>query len=104
TRADGGAWAGGAGGLARFNGRAWTVSEFLRDVPVTSLELDADGLTAWVGTRARGLYRVDSQGGHPFSPAGGSSPSASEEIAGVAPTTAGARLVATRLADGGRIT
>jgi hypothetical protein len=103
TLADGGAWAGGAGGLARFDGRVWTVSEFLRDVPVTSMELDADRVALWVGTRGRGLFRVDGQGGHPLSPPGRSL-SAADEIVGTAPTTAGARLVATRLPNGGRVT
>jgi hypothetical protein len=103
TRADGGAWAAGAGGLARFDGRAWTALEFLRDVPVTSLELDADGQTAWVGTRGRGLFLVDAQGGKPILPPADGAAAALEEVVGTSPTPAGARVVAIRTADGGRI-
>jgi hypothetical protein len=93
---DDGAWAGGAAGLYRFDGRSWTVIDFLHEVPVTSLDLDADGTTAWVGTRGRGLYRVDQRGGAPMAgsdSAEGRSTDASE-VVGTAVGSSGARVVA----------
>ena len=98
---DGSAWAGGLGGLFRFDGRAWTAMEFLRDVAVTSLELDADGISVWVGTRSRGLFLVGDHGGKPIlGPGGGTD---ADEVVGTAPSKGGARVVAVRSGDGGRV-
>ncbi len=97
-----GAWAAGIAGLYRYDGHAWTELDFLRDVVVSSLDLDEDGKTVWVGTRGRGLYRVDARGGAPvLAPGDGG---AAEEIVGTARSVGGARVVATRAVDGGRVT
>jgi hypothetical protein len=112
TRGDGGAWAAGPAGLFRLDDGGWTIFDFLRDVPVTSLELDGDGATAWVGTRGRGLYRVDRNGGTPvaLSPARASaSPAAADEvtdvdeIVGTALGPDDVRVVAARARDGARV-
>jgi hypothetical protein len=54
-----GAWAGGPHGLYHLDGRSWRPIAALREVPVISLELDADAAAVWVGTRGGGLFRVD---------------------------------------------
>jgi fructose-1,6-bisphosphatase/inositol monophosphatase family enzyme len=102
ARTGGVAWAGGAAGLSRYDGHGWTAVDVLRDVPITSLDLDADGQSVWAGTYGRGLFLVDAQAGKATSPAGVAD--ASEEIIGTALTAAGARLVAARAGDGGRVT
>jgi hypothetical protein len=86
-----GVWAGGPGGLFRYDGHRWALVEGLRDAAVTWLGLDEDGVTAWVGTRARGLYRADDQGA---SPAPGGAAVACEQLLGMATTAAGTRVVA----------
>ena len=49
-----GVWAGGPGGLFRYDGRAFgAASTVCATCAVTWLRLDEDGVAAWVGTRAR---------------------------------------------------
>jgi hypothetical protein len=101
SRGDGGVWAGGVGGLYRYEGSSWTTIDFLRDVAVTSLDLDTDGRAVWVGTRGRGLFLVDDNGGKPILATGAAAED--EEIVGTAPSEGGARVVAIRAGDGGRV-
>jgi ligand-binding sensor domain-containing protein len=102
TRSDGGAWAGGPGGLFHLDGRSWTIFDFLRDVPVTSLEVDEDGLSVWVGTQDRGLFHVDQRGGQPIlQPADRGD---FDRIVGTALSHGEVRVVGARAGEGGRIT
>jgi hypothetical protein len=92
--ADGrGAWAGGVEGLSRSDGRSWTSVPELRGVAVTSLELDRDGRSAWVGTRALGLFRAE--GDHARAVPLGDDP-AGLELVGTAVTALGTRVVGAR--------
>src|SRR3954469_23007927 len=86
-----GVWAGGPGGLFRYDGHRWALVDGLRDIAVTWLGLDEDGVTAWVGTRARGLFRADDQGA---TLAAGGAAVGCEQILGMARTAAGTRVVA----------
>jgi hypothetical protein len=86
-----GVWAGGPGGLFRYDGHRWAIVDGLRDTPITWLGLDADGVTAWVGTRAHGLYRADDHGAQQ---APGGATVGCEQIVGMATTAAGTRVVA----------
>jgi hypothetical protein len=96
-----GAWAGGADGLFRTDGTSWTPIAELRGAAVTSLELDRDGRSAWVGTRALGLFLVDPvDGGHTRAIPLGDDP-AGLEIVGTAVTAVGTRVVGARAIDGG---
>jgi hypothetical protein len=92
--ADGrGAWAGVADGLFRSDGKSWTPVAELRGAAVTSLELDRDGRSAWVGTRALGLFRAE--GDHVRPVALGDDP-AGLEIVGTAVAAVGTRVVGAR--------
>ena len=95
-----GVWAGGPGGLFHYDGRRWAIVDGLRDAAVTWLGLDDDGVTAWVGTRARGLYRADDHGAKP---APGGAIVACEQILGMAKTAAGTRVVAGNVNGDARI-
>ncbi len=86
-----GVWAGGPGGLFHYDGHRWAIVDGLRDTAVTWLGIDEDGVTAWVGTRGRGLYRADDQGAKP---APGGAAVGCEQILGMATTAAGTRVVA----------
>lgn len=86
-----GVWAGGPGGLYRFDGHRWSVVDGLLGVAVTSLTLDADGRGVWVGTRGKGLYLADAR---QVAPAPGGAAVAADEIVGTATNVAGTRLVA----------
>ena len=97
-----GAWAAGTSGLYRYDGHSWNAFDFLRDVTVTSLELDEDGRSAWVGTRGRWLFLVGPTGGRPILLPGDGG--AAEEMVGMARSPGGARVAATRSGTGGRIT
>jgi hypothetical protein len=92
--ADGhGAWAGGGDGLFRSDGKSWTPIPELQGVAVTSLELDRDGRSAWVGTRALGLFLAD--GDHARGvPLGVDA--AGLEVVGTAVTAVGTRVVGAR--------
>ena len=97
--ADGrGAWAGGAEGLFRSDGTSWTPIGDLRGAAVTSLDLDRDGRSAWVGTRALGLFLVDGDRARDI-PLGDDV--AALEIVGTAVTAVGTRVVAARGAGPG---
>src|SRR5450432_128866 len=88
-----GVWAGGGDGLFRSDGASWTPIAELHGVAVTSLDLDRDGRTAWVGTRALGLFRAD--GDHARGVPLGDDP-AGLEIVGTAMTAVGTRVVGAR--------
>jgi hypothetical protein len=97
--ADGrGAWAGSADGLFRSDGTSWTPVAEVQGVEVTSLDLDRDGRAAWVGTRARGLFRVE--GAEARAVPLGDDP-AGLEIVGSALTAIGTRVVGAREMTGG---
>ncbi len=97
-----GGWAAGPSGLYRYDGHSWATFDFLRDVAVTSLDLDEDGRSVWVGTRGHGLFLVGANGGKPILMPGDGG--AAEEVVGLARSPGGARVVATRASNGGRIT
>jgi hypothetical protein len=84
-----GVWAGGPGGLYRYDGHRWTIVEGLGGAAVSWLGLDADGTTAWVGTRDKGLYKADDQGA---APAPGGAVVGCEQLVGMATTAAGTRV------------
>ncbi len=86
-----GVWAGGPGGLFHYDGHRWAIVDGLQEAAVSWLGLDDDGVTAWVGTRARGLYRADNHGA---TPAPGGAAVGCEQILGMATTAAGTRVVA----------
>jgi len=88
-----GVWAGGPGGLYRFDGHRWSVVEGLIGVSVTSLVLDDDGRGVWVGTRGQGLYHAT---GTPAEvvPVQGGAAIVADEIVGTATTAVGTRMVA----------
>jgi ligand-binding sensor domain-containing protein len=86
-----GVWAGGPGGLYRHDGRRWRVVDGLSGTAVGWLALDDDGVTAWVGTRDKGLYRADDRGA---APAPGGATVLCDQIVGMAHTSAGTRVVA----------
>ena len=91
--ADGrGAWAGGGDGLFRSDGSSWTPVGDLH-AAVTSLDLDRDGRSAWVGTRALGFFHVDGEGARPI-PLGDDP--AGLEVVGTAVTAVGTRVVGAR--------
>jgi hypothetical protein len=96
-----GAWAGGPDGLFRSDGTSWTAIEALHGVAVTSLDLDRDGRSVWVGTRAQGLFRVD--GERARSVLRGDELTALDEVVGTAVTAVGTRVMAARAGEGTRL-
>ena len=86
-----GIWAGGPGGLYRWDGRIFPSVDGLRDVPVSSIVLDDDGKGAWVGTHSHGLYRAE---GDHAAPVPGGESILLDAVLGVAKTAAGTRVVA----------
>jgi hypothetical protein len=95
-----GVWAGGPGGLFHYDGHRWAIVDGLRDAAVTWLGLDDDGVTAWVGTRARGLFRADDHGA---TPAPGGAAVGCEQILGMARTASGTRVAAGNVNGDARI-
>ena len=95
-----GVWAGGPGGLFHYDGHRWAIVDGLQEAAVTWLGLDDDGVTAWVGTRARGLYRADDHGAKP---ALGGAAVDCEQILGMARTAAGTRVAAGNVNGDARI-
>jgi hypothetical protein len=96
----GGAWAGGGGGLFRYDGHRWTVVDGLDGAGITWLQADEDGQAVWVGTRGHGLFHAGDHGATPVP--GGDAISASE-IVGMARTVAGTRVIAGNQDDQGRL-
>jgi hypothetical protein len=86
-----GIWAGGPGGLYRFDGRIFPNIDGIRDVPVSSIVLDDDGKGAWVGTHKHGLYRAE---GDRAVPVPGGEAILLDAVLGVAKTASGTRVVA----------
>ena len=84
-----GVWAGGPGGLYRYDGHRWAIVDGLGGAAVSWLGIDADGTTAWVGTRDKGLYRADDRGA---APAPGGAAVGCEQLVGMATTAAGTRV------------
>jgi hypothetical protein len=95
-----GVWAAGPAGLFRFDGRIFNSVDALHEIPVTSLVLDDDGKSAWVGTRARGLYRA---AGARAAPVPGNDAMAVDELVGVAKTAAGTRVAVGNVEAGARL-
>jgi hypothetical protein len=95
-----GVWAGGPGGLFRYDGHRWEVVDGLHGAAVTWLALDDDGTTAWVGTRDRGLYKADDRGA---APAPGGAAVVCDQIVGMALTASGTRVVAGNVNGDARI-
>ena len=95
-----GIWAGGPGGLFRFDGRIFNSVDALYDVAVTSLALDDDGKGVWAGTRARGLYRAD---GTRAAPVPGNDGLTLDDFAGVVKTAAGTRVAVGNVSGGARL-
>jgi hypothetical protein len=95
-----GVWAGGPAGLFHYDGHRWAIVDGLRDIAVTWLGLDEDGVTAWIGTPGRGLYRADDHGANP---APGGAAVACEQTLGMATTAAGTRVVAGNVNGDARI-
>jgi hypothetical protein len=87
-----GVWAGGPGGLYRFDGHRWSVVERLIGVTLTSLVLDDDGLGVWVGTRGQGLFHAEANGRQVTQAPGGAAVVA-DDIVGMATTAVGTRMV-----------
>jgi hypothetical protein len=85
-----GVWAGGPGGLFRYDGRRWSIVDGLGEAAVSWIGLDADGVTAWVGTRDKGLFKADDHGA---AAAPGGAAVACEQLVGMAMTAAGTRVV-----------
>jgi hypothetical protein len=86
-----GIWAGGPGGLYRYDGRIFPSVDGIRDVPVSSIVLDDDGKSAWVGTHRHGLYRAE---GDRAAAVPGGEAIFLDAVLGVAKTAAGTRVVA----------
>jgi len=89
-----GIWAGGPGGLYRYDGRIFPSIDGIREVPVSSIVLDDDGKGAWVGTRKNGLYHAE---GDHAAPVPGGESILLDAVLGVAKTAAGTRVVAGNL-------
>jgi hypothetical protein len=96
-----GAWAGGPDGLFRSDGTSWAPIEVLHGVAVTSLDLDPDGHSVWVGTRAQGLFRADGEQARAV--LRGDALTALDEVVGTAVTAVGTRVVAARAGQGTRL-
>jgi hypothetical protein len=97
-----GVWAGGPGGLSRFDGHRWSVVDGLLGIAVTSLVLDDDGRGVWIGTRGKGLYRTKGSTGEVV-PAPGGEGVAADEIVGTAMAAVGTRVVVGNVAGEARL-
>jgi hypothetical protein len=87
----GGAWAGGPGGLFRYDGHRWLVVDGLDGAAVSWLGIDDDGVSVWAATTGRGVYHVTDRGALP---APGGAGVRAPHIVGMATTAAGTRVVA----------
>ena len=61
----GGAWAGGPGGLFRYDGHRWSVIDGIDGAGVSWLGIDDDGRGVWVATNGHGIYHADDRGTAP---------------------------------------
>src|SRR5262252_3882695 len=86
-----GIWVGGPGGLYRWDGRIFPIIDGIREVPISSIVLDDDGKSAWVGTHRHGLYHAE---GDHATPVPGGESIFLDAVVGVAKTATGTRLVA----------
>jgi len=86
-----GIWAGGPGGLYRYDGRIFPSIDGIRDVPISTIVLDDDGKGAWVGTYKHGLYHAE---GDHAAPVPGGESIFLDAVLGIAKTAAGTRLAA----------
>jgi hypothetical protein len=86
-----GIWAGGPGGLYRYDGRIFPSIDGIREVAVSSIVLDEDGKGAWVGTFKNGVYHAE---GDHAAPVPGGEAIFLDAVLGIAKTAAGTRLVA----------
>jgi hypothetical protein len=84
-----GVWAGGPGGLFRYDGHRWAIVDGIGGAAVSWMGLDADGTTVWIGTRDKGLYKADDRGA---APAPGGAAVGCEQLVGMATTAAGTRV------------
>ncbi len=96
----GGAWAGGPGGLFRYDGHRWLVVDGLGGAGVSWLGMDADGRSVWVATNGHGIYHADDRG---TAPAPGGAGVNAPEIVGMATTAAGTRVAAGNVAGQARL-
>ncbi|MES1164291.1 MAG: hypothetical protein ABUR63_00920, partial [Verrucomicrobiota bacterium] len=96
----GGAWAGGPGGLFRYDGHRWLVIDGIDGAGVTWLGIDGDGGGAWVGTNGHGIYHADDRG---TEPAPGGAGVRASQVVGMATTAAGTHLAAGNIAGKGRL-
>lgn len=87
----GGAWAGGPGGLFRYDGHRWAVIDGLDGAGVGWLGIDDDGVSVWVATTGHGVYHATDRGAVPAP--GGAGVGASQ-IVGIATTASGTRMAA----------
>jgi hypothetical protein len=86
-----GIWAGGPGGLYRYDGRIFPSIDGIREVPVSSIVLDDDGKSAWVGTFKHGVYHAE---GDHAAPVPGGEAILLDAVLGIAKTSAGTRVAA----------
>lgn len=96
----GGAWAGGSGGLFRYDAHRWSVVDGLDSAAITWLAIDDDGDRVWGVARGRGLFRATERAAKVVP--GGQAVTASE-IVGLARTVTGTQIVAGNDAGQGRL-
>ncbi|HVY40516.1 MAG TPA: hypothetical protein VHM31_21405 [Polyangia bacterium] len=96
----GGAWAGGPGGLFRYDGHRWSVIDGIDGAGVSWLGIDAEGRGAWVATTGHGLFHADDRG---TTPVPGGAAVRAPEIVGMATTATGTRLAGGNVAGQGRL-
>jgi hypothetical protein len=96
----GGAWAGGAGGLFRYDGHRWLVVDGLDGAAITWLHIDDDGQSVWGTAQGQGLFHATEKGAALVP--GGAVVSA-PEIIGLARTVTGTRVLAGNFNGQGRL-
>ncbi len=96
----GGAWAGGPGGLFRYDGHRWSVIDGIDGAGVSWLAIDGDGGGVWVATNGHGIYHADERG---TTPVPGGAAVGAPQIVGMATTATGTQLAAGNIAGQGRL-
>jgi hypothetical protein len=96
----GGAWAGGSGGLFRYDGHRWLVVDGLDGAAITWLHIDDDGQSVWGIAHALGLFHATDQGAA-LVPTG--QVVTATEIVGLARTVIGTRVLAGNFGAQGRL-